>query len=47
MNKRKTQQKIIELEKQVVIDQLIIEAWKRSSLCWQSLAEQYKAQRNA
>ena len=47
MNKKKTQQKINELEKQLVIDQMIIEAWKRSSACWQSLAEQYKAQKNA
>jgi hypothetical protein len=47
MNKKKLQQKINELESHIAQDQMIIEAWRRSSRCWQLLAEEYKAQKNA
>lgn len=46
MKKRKTQQKIDELEKQIGMDQMIIEAWRRSANSWEELAKLYKSKLN-
>jgi len=46
MNRKKLQQKINELEKQIGMDQMIIEAWRRSANSWEKVAELYKSKLN-